>query len=82
MVKTFSGFGIKLNVKTTSKQLQIFQKHLRIKSTFMDVQSLNKNNITFPESTIYLIPGIVKEVSATLVAITHNLHPSGTSLKT
>ena len=37
---------------------------------------------TFPESTMYFIPGIVREVSATFVATTHSLAPSGGSWKT
>jgi len=32
---------------------------------------------TIPVSTIYFTPGIVREVSATLVATTHSLTPSG-----
>ena len=35
-----------------------------------------------PVSTTYLTPGIVNEVSATFVAITHNLWPSGVLWKT
>jgi len=35
-----------------------------------------------PQSTTYLIPGMVSEVSATLVATTTSLDPSGGSEKT
>lgn len=42
----------------------------------------NNKDVTFPQSTIYLTPGIVKEVSATFVATTHSRQSEGGSAKT
>lgn len=47
-------------------------------------QKKSNNHLIFclPESITYFILGIVREVSATLVATTHNRYPSGGCLNT
>lgn len=44
--------------------------------------SSNRTSLTLPASTTYRIPGIVTDVSATLVAMIHSRVPSGGSSNT
>ena len=49
-----------------------------LNKTWLHVNTLDYHvGHTFPVSTTYLISGKVSEVSATLVATTHSLQPSG-----
>ena len=46
------------------------------------IYSAEYKTVTLPVSTTYLILGMVREVSATLVATTHRRQPSGGGEKT
>jgi len=48
-----------------------------VKNNFVKKQSMHSTLFSSPASTTYIMSGMVMLVSATFVAITHNLLPSG-----